>query len=264
MKEEYAAGICLLGNVPMRIEPSETCEMVSQLLFGETFTVVRHGGKWLHICSDTDGYKGWVSSNMVHAIPEGYQRPDHPYIIDSPYSIYSVAGRHMYLPGGSILPAMLQDSSFELAGNVYRFSGGIKPPDKKDVAELAKLYLNAPYLWGGKTIFGMDCSGLVQVVCRMTGRWLPRDASQQEKYGEPVSFDVAGKGDLAFFHNENGKVTHVGILCDMNNIIHASGYVRIDRFDREGIFNETANCYTHRLHSIKRFTDNDEWLMING
>jgi len=246
------AGISLTGLVPMRAEPSERSEMVSQLLFGEYFIILEHSEKWLFIRSGIDGYQGWVSTNMVHDLPDDFPIASTPYVICSPYAICAVAGKRIHLPGGSLLPATIEQSSFRLAGEKYTFCGGMTQPESGGLVALALQYLRAPYLWGGKTIFGMDCSGLVQIIGRMSGLWLPRDASQQAKTGKEIVYEIAATNDIAYFCDDNGKIVHTGILCDANSIIHASGYVRIDRFDKQGIYNDDEKRYTHRLHSIRR------------
>ena len=245
-------GISLLSIVPMRAEPSEKSEMVSQLLFGEYFIIIEQTEKWLQIRSGIDGYQGWVSANMANDLPDDFPVTNMPYVICSPYAICVYADQRIHLPGGSLLPGTVENSTFQLAGNTYTFCGGMTQPETGGIAVFAMQYLGAPYLWGGKTIFGMDCSGLVQIVCRMAGYWLPRDASLQALHGREITCDISGAGDIAFFSDDNGKIVHTGILCDANSIIHASGCVRIDRFDQQGIINETEKRYTHRLHSIKR------------
>jgi len=239
------AGICLLSIVPMRAEPSEKSEMVSQLLFGEHFIVIERTEKWLYIRSEIDNYQGWISSNMASDLPDDFSTTCRQRVICVPYVDCVISGKHVILPGGSIIRQFHYDSSLQSANENYFCTND-------NLISFAKQYLGAPYLWGGKTIFGIDCSGFVQIICRMAGRLLPRDAWQQAQTGDKITLDTANANDIAFFINENDKITHTGILCDEKSIIHASGYVRIDRFDEKGIFNETENKYTHRLHSIIR------------
>ncbi|MBK7084827.1 MAG: C40 family peptidase [Flavobacteriales bacterium] len=114
-------------------------------------------------------------------------------------------------------------------------------------------FLGAPYLWGGRTPTGVDCSGLTQMLFMLMGIYLPRDAYQQAEEGDPVELvDLAEPGDLAFFDNAEGRITHVGIVLPERRILHASGRVRIDALDQEGIFDAEQGKYSHKLRLVKR------------
>jgi len=142
----------------------------------------------------------------------------------------------------------INQSGFSFDGEIRT---GVQP--KSNLLETAFLYLNAPYLWGGKTPFGIDCSGFTQMVYKLNGYHLLRDASQQASQGIPLSFiEESEAGDLAFFDNDEGKIIHVGIIMDDNYIIHASGKVRVDRLDHLGIYNAELNKHTHKLRVIKK------------
>ena len=166
----------------------------------------------------------------------------------------------MYLPGGSRLYSSSNkvkshnnvDMIFDPALQIF--------PDKINgatILKIANMYLNAPYLWGGKSLLGIDCSGLVQVVFSICGLQLPRDASQQVEKGDFVNFlGEAQQGDLAFFDNEAGSIIHVGILLDATQIIHASGWVKIESIDSNGIISSQTGEYTHKLRVIKRLINN--------
>ena len=99
---------------------------------------------------------------------------------------------------------------------------------------------------------GVDCSGFVQTVFKMLGVPLLRDAWQQQEQGTAVEFPEMSEGDLAFFHNEKGRIVHVGIVLEGGKIMHASGKVRIDALTNEGIIHAQSGKQTHSLHSIKR------------
>ena len=153
---------------------------------------------------------------------------------------------------------MFYDLCFSIGDNIGRYTGEIIAPQKEIdtqlLLEIAYRYIGAPYLWGGRSPFGIDCSGFVQIVFKMMGLMLPRDASQQVNHGVTINFVSEAKiGDLAFFGNEEGDLTHVGIVTEDEHIIHASGKVRIDKLDHQGIFNSETKQYTHKLRLIKRF-----------
>ena len=249
-------GICNLAIIPLRIEPSDRSEIVSQVLFGEHFEVLEQQKQWTKIKLQYDEYEGWVDSKQFQIISEAdYQQLSSDAIILNSDLIEYITG-----PNNLLIPIPLGASLSFLSHNEintqnYDFEGlkisGQKP--KSNLINTAFMYLNSPYLWGGKTPFGIDCSGFTQMVYKLNGYRLLRDASQQATQGEALSFiEESEPGDLAFFDNEEGNIIHVGIIMDDNYIIHASGKVRIDRLDHLGIYNAEANKHTHKLRVIKK------------
>ncbi len=251
-------GICILNSIPLRMEPSDASEMVSQVLFGEHFAVLEKQKQWLYIKLGFDGYRGWIDSKQVTEITEAYfeQLKNAETVFSIELVNFATTYKKEFLPLsiGAILPDY-KHNTFRINEDEFLFEGKTRvvKQAKENVVETAFMYLNAPYLWGGKTPFGIDCSGLTQMVYRMNGYKLFRDASQQAKQGEVLSFiEESEPGDLAFFDNKEGNITHVGIILANNYIIHASGKVRLDRLDQSGIYNEETKRHTHKLRLIKR------------
>jgi hypothetical protein len=249
-------GICNLAIVPVRAEASDRSEIVSQLLFGEHLEVLERDRQWTKIRAHFDGYQGWIDTKQFREISadEYALLSDAPTILSGDLIEYVTAGDNSLMPVP--LGASLSFLDTEVNREKFRFEGlrvtGCK--DKSHLVETAFMYLNAPYLWGGKTPFGIDCSGFTQMVYKLNGYSLMRDASQQATQGEALSFiEESEPGDLAFFDNEEGRIIHVGIIMENNYIIHASGKVRIDRLDHLGIYNPEANRHTHRLRVIKKY-----------
>ncbi len=253
-------GICLLSVVPCRKEPASSSEMVTQLLFGEHYTVLESTESWLRIKIAFDGYECWISVKQHHRISEStfnqVQKQKTVYSSEL-IQVMTNKGTNTNFPVciGSILPffseqkVSFEDQSFLFEGNTCNSQKGTM----HEIVSTAFLFLNAPYLWGGKNPLGIDCSGFTQIVYRLNGYTLPRDAHQQVELGSPLNFvEEAEAGDLAFFDNEEGKIVHVGILMDHERIIHASGSVRIDKFDHYGIFNTDTKKYSHTLRVIKK------------
>lgn len=249
-------GICNLAIVPVRLEPNHRSEMVSQLLFGEHFEIIEKTKGWIKIKLQFDDYEGWIDEKQFQAVSESHYE-----LLSSTEAILN-ADLVEYISGKDnlLFPIPLGASlSFldvpEINTSDFHFEG-LKTSDKKPKSEILKtafMYLNTPYLWGGKTPFGIDCSGFVQMVYKLNGYTLLRDAYQQATQGEVLSFiEEAEAGDLAFFDNEEGKITHVGILMNDNYIIHAHGNVRIDRLDHLGIMNVDTKRHTHKLRVIKK------------
>lgn len=248
--------ICNLAIIPLRAEPSDRSEIVSQILFGEHFEILEQQKQWSKIKLHFDNYEGWVDSKQYQFISEkNYKELSNDGIIlNSDLVEYVTSVNNVLVPItlGASLSFLNHD---DINVNQFEFEGlrvsGIKP--KKEIVKTSFMYLNAPYLWGGKTPFGIDCSGFTQMVYKLNGYILLRDASQQASQGEALSFiEESEPGDLAFFDNEDGNIIHVGIIMEDNYIIHASGKVRIDRLDHLGIYNAEQNRHTHRLRVIKK------------
>jgi cell wall-associated NlpC family hydrolase len=221
----------------MRKEPSDTTEMVNQVLYGETFAILKRQEKWSLIRLHHDRYEGWID-NKQYVLIKGRKQPQQ--IVTA---LFKKAGSgSAVLPMGAFIEAddtLARDAIFPLT-----------------LIATAKKFLYSPYLWGGRTFMGIDCSGFTQIAFRIHGIRLFRDASQQARQGKKMSFENVQTGDLAFFGKEE-RVTHVGIIIrekSQTSIIHASGRVRIDTLDRQGIFNNEIKGYSHSLHSIKRIS----------
>ena len=236
-------GICDLSVIPIRKEGSHTSEMVSQLLYNEVYEVLDEKPGWKLIRTTLDQYEGWIQGIQHHPIEEqDYHETlkKNVFIIEKTTLDYQ--GRHLSI--GTPL--------YEPVEGTMMMSGRFSPAK---MIEFAQKFIGAPYLWGGRSIFGIDCSGFVQLCARAAGKLLPRDASFQIKLGELVYFlPEIQPGDLAFFANDNGQIVHVGMMLDTERILHASGQVRIDYLDQTGIFNKERNEHTHRLQVIKRIS----------
>jgi hypothetical protein len=249
-------GICNLAIIPLRFEPSDRSEIVSQVLFGEHFEILEQLKQWFRIRLQYDDYEGWIDSKQMQLISESSfdQLSKDAIILNADLIEYITAPNNVLLPIplGSSLSFInhneINTANFDFEGTKI---SGVKT--KNSLISTAYLYLNAPYLWGGKTPFGIDCSGFTQMVYKLNGYKLLRDASQQATQGEALSFiEESEPGDLAFFDNEEGNIIHVGIIMENNYIIHASGKVRIDRLDHLGIYNPETNKHTHKLRVIKK------------
>ncbi|MGI9544926.1 MAG: NlpC/P60 family protein [Cyclobacteriaceae bacterium] len=261
MKEELVEkGVCRLTLVPVRSAPAHKSELVTQILFGDHYQVLERDkdDEWLKIKIAFDGYQGWMQQQQHSAISEEYftqiGQSDFHITLDH-FSQILVKNEYINVLLGSVIPI----TSGELFADdtEFSFKGSSKPLSEKwsfeQIKEVAVKFLNAPYLWGGKTAMGIDCSGFVQQTFKICGYHLKRDASLQVAQGSEVaSIDVALAGDLAFFGNSDDKIDHVGIILGSGEIIHASGVVRIDKIDQHGIINADSKKYTHELKGIRR------------
>lgn len=251
-------GVIRLSVVPVRVSPADAAEIISQLLFGEHYRIVEisEDQKWLKIENAFDAYQGWIDCKQHHQISQEFfdQISDSDYRISTePFSELTFEGQRHMVSFGTVLP-LLSNSLF---GNEEKIKFGGKAKSiytklsRRAIVECSKSLLNVPYLWGGRSSAGIDCSGFTQLLYRVGGYSLPRDSSQQILKGKEIELDKATEADLAFFTNHAGKMNHVGLVLNKQEIIHASGKVRIDKLDDNGIFNAELNEYTHHLLKIK-------------
>lgn len=262
-------GICPYSVVPIRTSSTHKSEQVSQLLFGELTELLEvKGRQWTKIRCLQDNLVGWVESYQITPITPSEKIAFQNNFAFNLELVQAAMGDNYFVP--ITLGARLPDYDgihFKLGEMRFTFSGqAINQADLKKSApfliKIAKRYLNAPFQWGGRSPFGIDASGLVQVLFSMVGQQLPRDPEAQIEFGNMVDFvDQAREGDLAFFENKNGRIAHVGIIMKDQYIIHAYGSVRIDRLDHYGIYNEETRRYTHKLRVCKRLLplEKDEW-----
>lgn len=236
----------------MRASAAHRSEMVSQLLFGELIEILEKSEEWLRVKSVNDGYEGWCQPAHVLEVDESLDI-DRPVYASDWINPVMINDQIMWVPYGSRIDLVLQPALRQ----EFFFRGNQLQPVERSAAliiEYAHKYLNTTYLWGGRSVFGVDCSGLSQQVFRMAGIPILRDAYQQATQGVEVeSLDDAAAGDLAFFTNADGKITHVGILVNNQAILHASGLVRLDPIDTNGIIHAETGKRTHVLHMIRRY-----------
>lgn len=254
---EYAA--CQVSIAPLRAHPSDKSEMVSQLLFGETVEIQDKKDHWRYVVCGWDGYTGWVDVSQIKRLtPTEYDA----YRDESAISLSLVEGlmasdHFIPLTLGASLPrydglrCALGEQSFQFSGPAV--TPGQAPLNGDWIVKIARRYLHAPYLWGGRSPFGIDSTGFTQMVFKIAGIRLLRDANHQVTQGRPVDFmEQCQAGDLAFFDNGKGEICHVGIVLPDCHLIHASGKVRIDKVDHFGLYNKEENRYTYQLRIVKR------------
>lgn len=252
-------GICELSVVPVRKQPSDKSEMINQLLFGDAVIIQESQGNWLLISTSHDNYEGWIDNKQISIIPKeeyiSYGKSQLHYVSANCALAYDDDGLQKQLVIGSKI-AGYSNGKFNVCGNKYSIDdNSVVPPGTmvKSIINTGYKFIGSPYMWGGRSPMGIDCSGFVQVVYGMHGISLPRDAYLQAEIGTTVDFiNESQPGDLAYFDNEEESIIHVGIIINENRILHASGEVRIDSIDHQGIYNESVRKYTHKLRIIKR------------
>lgn len=251
--------VCCVPVAPLRIEPDHRCEMVSQLLFGECciITVVEKNG-WVKIVNKLDAYTGWCRQSHLQEIDDTHYYLEDNVLTADWVNQVDYNGHMMWVPFGSSLTAINNGNVFWRRNTVH-YEGKIWEPakakhDAKTIKQLAFTFLNTTYLWGGRSVFGIDCSGFTQSVYKFLNIHLLRDAQQQSTQGELVGFlQQAHCGDLAFFDDEEGRIIHTGILLNPHEIIHAAGKVKIDKIDSQGIVDSDTGLRTQKLRIIKRY-----------
>jgi hypothetical protein len=260
-------GIVYTSCISLRKEASEQSEMTSQLLFGEIFELIDDSPGWLLVRNEYDSYEGWISRSGCSLLDDDELRKYRSYskciLPQSFLSLQRAAGEErMLVPAGSVL---YYDEKVPLkihCGGTYRMEKPCREPEGElgeRILKTGRQFLNTPYLWGGKSTFGTDCSGLVQTVMKILGFPLARDTSVQVTEGTALNIlPEARTGDLVFFDNEEGEIVHVGLLMESGFVLHASGQVRIDPIDHQGIYNRELKRYTHKLRVIKRIIQNLE------
>ncbi|WP_347173795.1 NlpC/P60 family protein [Polaribacter uvawellassae] len=251
-------GICNLSIVPLRLEASDESEMVSQVLFGEHFKVLEKRKNWSKIRIHFDSCEGFINNKQFEEVAEEtYLELSNSKATLSGELIDFITdenGSLSTIPIGATLPFFSNKKTF-IGTKSYSYDGAIinKKLDKEYILKTAFLFLNTPHFWGGKTPFGVDSSGFTQMVYKLCGYQLLRSAKEQATQGEVLSFiEESEPGDLAFFDDNEGIITHVGIIMKDNYIIHVHGKVRIDRLDHSGIYNVDSNRHTHKLRVIKK------------
>jgi cell wall-associated NlpC family hydrolase len=250
----------MVSAAPIRRKPDDVSEIVTQLLFGELVSIlIKKNKSWWKVKCEWDDYVGWMDPKQLKGLTE----PEFDALKSHNAYALEVAQPITYndisfpILAGSSLP-QFDGMTFTILNEKHFYNGQVIIPDQVSITpelliKVAKKYLNAPYLWGGRSPFGIDCSGLIQMVFKMFGMRLPRDSHQQAELGEMVDFvSSSNVGDIAYFANKEGRINHAGIILEDNHIIHASGMVRIDKLDHFGIYHKGKRSYTHTLRFIRR------------
>jgi hypothetical protein len=253
---------CNTSRCPMRLEPSHRSEQVSELLFGERAEILEINDKdWARIKCEWDGYEGWCKRSQLTIVNRKTYGKELKAITARNTDKLVFGDSEMWLPIGSDL-FPLKGGKVVIGTDEGKFKGkkldfGSLELNKENIRKAVFQYMHAPYAWGGRTIAGIDCSGLTQMSYKLCGKAIPRDAAEQATVGDTVDFlPNTHCGDLAFFDNEEGKIVHVGILLDEQTIIHATdagGRVVIDRIDQGGIISVSHRKRTHNLRLVKRY-----------
>ena len=247
--------ICENVFVPLRSGPSHKTEMLSQVLFGERYSVIDKAGTWMKIETLFDKYMGWIDMDQIQHSPD--EGRSYGYVLNRSLLCYKNDKTKMILePGCEIFNPDFEHKTFFNGQNQFttgqEFNKNFISTDEP-VTDSAIKFINSPYIWGGRIPSGIDCSGLTQLVYKIHGIQIPRDSWKQAEAGRSIDFiDEAEPGDLVFFDNDRGKISHVGMILSRGQVIHASGRVRIDSIDHQGIFKPEIGGYSYKLRTIRR------------
>jgi gamma-D-glutamyl-L-lysine dipeptidyl-peptidase len=247
--------ICENVFVPLRSGPSHKSEMLSQLLFGEKYIILEKAARWLKVENQFDKFKGWIDMDHLQQSEDKGYGPG--YVLNRSLSCFKNDETRFTLEAGcEIYNPDFKKSQFSIGSGIYNTDKEFDESFIKvnsTLADTAMKFINSPYIWGGRTPSGLDCSGYTQLVYKIHGITIPHDSLEQAQLGIDIAFLTETlPGDLAFFDDDRGRITHVGIIISRGLVIHASGRVRIDTIDHQGIFRKESGDYSHHLRVIKR------------
>jgi len=262
-------GVSHLSQISMRELPTHKSQLVSQLLFGDAYQMEEIVGDWLKIKTLDCGYEGYIEKKLWN---EMHEKDAAEYSTLKKYFVTDYLIFIKEFETNITFPVFMGSSFPEPKDNMLILGNSIfvvELPEERAILKLPNLteqqsallrfasgFIRSPYLWGGRTPAGIDCSALVQLVFKRIEIALPRDASQQVNYGTQIDFATEWQvGDVAFFDNDDGIITHVGVICGKDKILHASGFVKIDMLDTTGIYSKPLEQYTHKLRIVKRFIE---------
>ncbi|MBG0861221.1 MAG: C40 family peptidase [Bacteroidales bacterium] len=247
--------ICETVFVPLRSGPAHKSEMLSQVLFGEKYSKLDEAGHWMKIETLFDHYTGWIDLNHLQHTPDTGN--SHGFVLNKSLLCFKSDNTRIILEAGcEVYDPDFEKKTFSVGINKYftcnEFNNSYISINSS-ISDTAMRFINSPYIWGGRIPSGIDCSGFTQLVYKIHGKPIPRDSRQQVETGRDISFiDDTKPGDLVFFDNERGRISHVGMILSRGLVIHASGRVRIDSIDHQGIFKQEIGSYSHHLRAIRR------------